>query len=165
VDENEVIGDRASGADRVGPDRDGADGASSSSARPRLSPREAADLAFETALEKKGRDVLLLDVGACSDLADYMIVATASNSRQTAAVALEVDRKLRAHGVRRLNLSGIEPGIWAVLDFGDVFIHVMQPRERRYYDLEALWADAEVVRREAGGGDVEAEVPSLDEEA
>jgi ribosome-associated protein len=114
-------------------------------------PREAAESAFEILLEKKGRDVLLLDIGGCSDLADYMLIATAGSSRQVAALASEVDRRLRARGLRRLNLSGLELGVWAVLDFGDLFVHVMQERERRYYDLEALWADGVVVRKEAVG--------------
>jgi ribosome-associated protein len=114
-------------------------------------PEEAAHAAFSTIIEKKGRNVLLLDIGGCSDLADYMIVATATNPRQATAIAAEVDRRLRASGLRRLNMSGLELGVWAVLDFGDLFVHVMQERERRYYDLEALWADGVVVRREAGG--------------
>ncbi|HYC76768.1 MAG TPA: ribosome silencing factor [Planctomycetota bacterium] len=124
------------------------DGPARRGARP--SPREAADLAVRTIVEKKGRNVLLLDISECSDLGDYMILATAKNSRQTYSIAMSVDRALRDAGLRRLNATGQELGVWAILDFGDVFIHVMQERERRYYDLEALWADADVVARIEG---------------
>ncbi len=126
-------------------------------------PREAADIAFNLILEKKARDVLMLDIGGCSDLADYMLIATAGSSRQVAAVAKEVDRKLRDLGLRRLNLAGLELGVWAILDFGDVFVHVMQERERRYYDLEALWADGVEIRRETAPQTAEPE-PALDED-
>lgn len=126
-------------------------------------PREAADIAFNLILEKKARDVLMLDIGACSDLADYMLIATAGSSRQVAAVAKEVDRKLRDLGLRRLNLAGLELGVWAILDYGDLFVHVMQERERRYYDLEALWADGVEIRRETAPPSTEPE-PVSDED-
>jgi ribosome-associated protein len=128
-------------------------------------PEEAAHAAFATIVEKKGRNVLLLDITGCSDLADYMIIATATNPRQATAIAAEVDRRLRASGLRRLNMSGLELGVWAILDFGDLFIHVMQERERRYYDLEALWADGVVVKREAGGGEEAPAARAGDEES
>lgn len=133
------------------------DGGAPEAPRVKPTPAEAAHAAFETILEKKGRNVLLLDISACSDLADFMIVATATNPRQTFAIASETDRRLRASGLRRLNMAGLDLGAWAVLDYGDLFVHVLQERERRYYDLEALWADAVVVRKEAGGGPEEEE--------
>lgn len=142
----------------------GADAAGDAPAAPKVkpTPRQAADIAFDLLLEKKTRNVLLLDIEKCSDLADYMIVATTGSARQTSAIALEVDRHLRSLGLRRLNMSGIELGAWAILDFGDLFIHVMQERERRYYDLEALWADGEELRRETGTAP--AEPPTSDGE-
>jgi ribosome-associated protein len=79
-----------------------------------------------------------------------MVICTARNARQAQAIATHLGERLKAAGLRRLSVAGLEVGSWIVLDYGDLFIHVMLEDVRRFYDLEALWADAEVVRRVAG---------------
>jgi ribosome-associated protein len=115
-----------------------------------VTPAQAADLAIEVILDRKGTDVLLLDISKCSDLGDLMVICSARNPRQAQALAHHLTDRLKAAGVRRLSVAGLEVGSWVVLDYGDVFIHVMLEDVRRFYDLEALWADAEVVKRVAG---------------
>jgi ribosome-associated protein len=116
----------------------------------KLSPEQAVDLAIEIILERKGTDVLLLDISKCSDLGDSMVICSARNSRQVQAIASHLSERLKAAGLRRLSAAGLEIGSWAVLDYGDVFIHIMLDDVRRFYDLEALWGDAEVIRRIQG---------------
>jgi ribosome-associated protein len=116
----------------------------------KLSPAEAADLAIEVILDRKGQEVLQLDISKCSDLADCMVICSARSARQVQAIAHHLTEKLKHAGVRRLSAAGLEVGSWVVLDYGDLFIHVMLDEARRFYDLEALWADGVVVRREAG---------------
>jgi ribosome-associated protein len=101
-------------------------------------------------LERKGTDVLQLDMSRCSDLADFMVICTARSSRQAQAIAHHLSERLKKAGIRRLSVAGLELGSWVVLDYGDLFIHVMRDDVRRYYDLEALWGDAEVLKRVAG---------------
>jgi ribosome-associated protein len=120
------------------------------SGSPRLTTAEAADLAIEVILDRKGADVLHLDISRCSDLADSMVICSARSSRQAQAIAHHLSEKLKHAGLRRLSIAGLENGSWVVLDYGDLFIHVMLDEARRFYDLEALWADGAVVRREAG---------------
>jgi ribosome-associated protein len=111
---------------------------------------DPAGLAIEVMLDRKGSDILQLDISKCSDLADSMVLCTARNARQTQAIAHRIAERLKEAGLRRLSVAGLEGGSWVVLDYGDFFVHVMLDEVRRFYDLEGMWADATVVRREAG---------------
>ena len=117
---------------------------------PKTAPDRAVELAIEVIVERKGTDVLLLDISKCSDLGDAMVICTARNPRQAQAIAHHLSDRLKAAGLRRLSVAGLESGSWVVLDYGDLFIHVMLEDVRRFYDLEALWGDAEIVKRIAG---------------
>ncbi len=94
----------------------------------------------ETALEDlKARDIVLLDVrGKCS-VTDYMIVASGSSNRHVKAVADNVLMEAKKAGVTPLGVEGLESAEWALVDLGDVVVHVMQPQARELYDLERLW--------------------------
>ncbi len=138
----------------------------------RLSPEEVCDLAVEILLDRKAYDILVLDISKCSDLADYMVICSARNARQTQAIAAQLSERLKKAGVRRVSVAGTEVGSWVVLDYGDVFIHVMQTQARSYYDLEALWGDAKTVKKLEGEkprglgdvDDVDAEPDESDED-
>lgn len=111
-------------------------------------PVQAAHLVADVILEKKGEDLVVLDTSrTLGHLADFIVVATARNPRQVQAIAEEIMVRLKAAGVRRLSETGRGYGYWVLLDFGDVVVHVMQPEARRFYDLDALYADAPAVRR------------------
>jgi ribosome-associated protein len=112
-----------------------------------MTPSQAADLAIEVILDRKGVDVLQLDISRCSDLADSMVICSARSARQAQAIAHHLTERLKKEGLKRLSVAGLDVGSWVVLDYGDIFIHVMLDDVRRFYDLEALWADAQVVRR------------------
>jgi ribosome-associated protein len=128
----------------------------------RPTPEEAADLAIDVILDRKGSDVLQLDISRCSDLADSMVICSARSARQAQAIAHHLGDRLKQAGLKRLSVAGLELGSWVVLDYGDFFVHVMLDEARRFYDLEALWADGVVVRREAGAA-VRSASPSADD--
>lgn len=117
---------------------------------PRLSPEQAGRLAIEIIVDRKGADALMLDISKCSDLGDSMVICTAKSSRQVQAIAHNLSERLKLAGLRRLSVAGMDVGSWVVLDYGDMFIHVMLEDVRRFYDLETLWGDAVVVQRVAG---------------
>jgi ribosome-associated protein len=87
----------------------------------------------------KARDITILDVRKMTSLFDYMIVATAESTRQTKALANNVQDKLREIGARVHGVEGEQSGEWVLVDLGDVIVHVMQPAVRAYYNLEQLW--------------------------
>lgn len=110
-------------------------------AKPR-DPKEIALLCMAAAHRKKALDLVLLDVGAISGYADYLVLASGRSTRQAGAVAEGIERALKKAGIKPLGLDGIKEGRWALLDYGDVVVHVFHQPVREFYDLESLWSDA-----------------------
>jgi ribosome-associated protein len=99
--------------------------------------------AVEAALDKKAFDLDVLAVGDLTSIADYFILCSASNERQTKAIADAVEEKLRVeHDSRPLFVEGTSVGRWVLMDYGDFIIHVFTEECRRFYSLERLWGDA-----------------------
>ena len=117
----------------------------------KLTPAQIAHKAADIILDKKGKDLVVMDIsGTSSNLADYMVIGTGTNRRQVQAMAAAINIDMKAAGVRRLSVTGKDFGWWVLLDLGDVVVHVMQDDARRYYGIETLWGDAPVVRRVDG---------------
>ena len=87
--------------------------------------------------ERKGQDVVVLDVRKLTDVADWFVVASGRSGRQ--ALAEHVVDRARAAGVRPMGVEGLDKGEWVLVDLCDVLVHVMQPETREYYQLEKLW--------------------------
>ncbi len=115
--------------------------------RARPESREVARLAAEIASEKQASDILVLDLRRVTVLADYFVICSAQTERQLQTVAEELEEKLTQAGVDLLGREGTADSGWAVLDFGDVIVHIFRPRERAYYRLEEVWADGTPVVR------------------
>jgi len=91
---------------------------------------------------------VLLDVGDQTSIASYFVIATIDNERQAKAIEDEVLQQLRMEqNIRPLGMEGVEEnsGGWALLDYGDVIIHLFTEEKRDYYQLEELWNKANVV--------------------
>ena len=114
-------------------------------------------LAVAAALDKKATDLDVLSVGALTSIADYFILASATNERQATAIADNVVERLKKEmNVKPLLIEGTTPGRWVLLDFGDFIVHIFTEEVRRFYGLERLWGDAPNVTAEFTG---EAEQP------
>jgi ribosome-associated protein len=96
----------------------------------------------KAALDKKGEDVLVLDVRGLTSYADYFVVVTADSDRQASAIADHLEQTMKQQGVSKVGVEGYESGRWILVDYGDVVAHVMNRESRGFYDLEGLWADA-----------------------
>lgn len=95
--------------------------------------------------EKKGREVLLLDLREISVVTDYFLLVTGNSRTQTRAIAEYLHEELDVWGIRLLRTEGLAEANWILLDCGDLVIHVMTPETRDFYNLERLWGDAPVV--------------------
>lgn len=91
--------------------------------------------------EKKGVNVMVLEVQHLTIIADYFVIASGRSANQVRALADEVDDKLAELGETPRRREGINEGRWAVLDYGTVLVHVFHEQEREYYNLERLWTD------------------------
>jgi ribosome-associated protein len=96
----------------------------------------------ETALdEKKAKDIKILDVRHLNSITDFMIIASGNTDRQVNALVQHVIHQAKMHGHQPLGEEGSQVGEWALVDLGDIIVHVMQPRVRDFYQLEKLWND------------------------
>lgn len=119
-------------------------------------PRDLASLAAAAAGSKKGRDIVILDVGDLISITDLFVIASGATERHVRTISEEIQRALREHGVKPVRREGEREGRWLLLDFVDIVVHVFREEEREYYGLERLWADAPRVAwderaAEAGG--------------
>lgn len=89
----------------------------------------------------KGADIKVLDVRDKTTITDVMIIATGNTARQVKALVNSVVDKAKGAGVKAIAVEGEEYGEWALVDLGDVVIHVMQPNIRHFYNLEKLWGE------------------------
>lgn len=89
--------------------------------------------------DKKGDDIVLLDVEGLTIIADNFVVASASNENHVKTLADEVLNKLAEDGDRPLRVEGLQEGRWVVIDYGDVLVHIFHAKERDFYQLERLW--------------------------
>ena len=108
----------------------------------------------EAALDKKALDIEIIEVGDKVDYADYVLVMSGRSDRQVNAIAKGIQEDLKAkHGAVCLGVEGLPQGSWVLLDFGDVVVHVFHQDTRGYYDIEALWLDANRIELESPSAD------------
>jgi len=94
----------------------------------------------------KASDIVVLDVRKLTSIADYFVLCSTTNERQSRAIADGLRAALKERGVRELGVEGIRDGRWVLQDFGDVVVHVFHQSQREFYDLDSLWSDARRVR-------------------
>lgn len=87
----------------------------------------------------KAIDIRNIDVRGITSIADYMIIATGNSNRQVKALADKVEQSVKDKGLVPLGNEGVEEGDWALIDLGDIIVHIMRPPIREYYQLEKLW--------------------------
>lgn len=102
---------------------------------------------MEAISNKKGWDIVMLDIRPVSLLADYFVIATGANERQVKAILEEVLFKTGEVEEKPLRVEGAPGSGWVLLDYGGVIVHLFTPSQREYYDLEGLWSDALLVVR------------------
>lgn len=94
--------------------------------------------------ERKAGDILLLKLADVSYLADYFVMMTGYSRVQVRAIATAIEDKIKTELERRpLRTEGKAEGSWILQDYGDVIVHIMMPKEREFYNLEAFWIHAE----------------------
>ena len=90
--------------------------------------------------DRKAEDISILQVGDASYLADYFVIATGFTNVQVRAIARSIASTIETdYGRSPLRTEGNEEAKWVIYDYGEVIVHIFQPREREYYDLEAFW--------------------------
>ncbi|MEC9486879.1 MAG: ribosome silencing factor [Prosthecochloris sp.] len=112
-----------------------------------LLARRAADLS----LEKKCEEVTMLDVRGLTSVTDFFVIVTVDSERKAKAAYEHIVDELKKEDERPLNVEGADTLHWVLIDYVDVVVHIFMPDERRFYDLESLWADGKMTVLDAPG--------------
>ncbi len=103
--------------------------------------------AANTANEKKGEDIVLLDVSKLTIIADYFLIITAKSSPQIEAISKHIEESLSNLNCQMVSKEGFLGSNWTVLDFGNIIVHIMNEKERNYYKLEKFWSNAVIIEK------------------
>ena len=100
-------------------------------------------LAIKCISEKKGVDILALDLREIATFTEFFIIAGGTNQRQVQAIADEINEQLKKQiGTRAVRIEGYNSAEWVLLDYGDFIVHLFNGEARAFYDLARLWRDA-----------------------
>lgn len=118
--------------------------ASAPKALPKNPPsRKLADAIAKVAEDKKAEGIEILDVRGKVDYADFVVVMSGRSDRQVTSLARSIDEDMkRNQKTRCLSIEGLSKGVWVLMDYEDVVVHIFHEETRHYYDLESLWTDS-----------------------
>jgi len=96
-------------------------------------------------IEKKGEDIIVIDLHGISSISDFFIIATGSSDVHLKAIADEIRGKIKKEeSIIPWHVEGYEVSRWILLDYVDIVVHIFDSKTRSYYSLENLWNDANI---------------------
>lgn len=107
-----------------------------------MTPKELAFTAAKALDSKKAHDLMVLETGHLTTLADYFVICTATSSTQIKALSDHCEKTLKEAGEEPHHIEGHRGGTWVLMDYSSVVIHLFMPEAREFYNLERLWNDA-----------------------
>lgn len=96
--------------------------------------------------EKKGEDILLLDIQELAAFTDFFIICNGSSERMLRSLA-DCVQEFAWKNKLRARLEGNDSNGWMVVDMEDIVVHLFSPEQRDYYKLEQLWSSGKVLLR------------------
>ncbi|MFT5698359.1 MAG: ribosome-associated protein [Desulforhopalus sp.] len=113
------------------------------------SGHDLAQICASAGIDTKAEEVVILDVRGLTTFTDYFVVMNGKSTRHVQALAEAIEGKLRSKRVTASNAEGLHEGMWVLLDFNDVVVHIFYHEQRKFYDIEGLWSAAKQVEVEA----------------
>ena len=96
-------------------------------------------------LEKKASDIKLINVEKLTSLTDIFIICTSDSDPQTKAIANHIKDNLSKQGIKSWHTEGYQQLRWVLIDYVNIVINIFNKEARGYYNIERLWADADIV--------------------
>lgn len=93
--------------------------------------------------DKKGENIVVLDLSVVeSSITDNFVICEAQSTTQVDAICTEVDKQMYEKlGEKVYRIEGKENGLWIIMDYGDIMVHIFERETREFYALEKLWSD------------------------
>ncbi len=108
---------------------------------------ELKQLIINLCQDKKAQDIVAIDVRNLTVIADYLIICTGRTAPQVKGIANNVEDEIAKLGLEPIRREGVAEGRWAVIDYGNILVHVFNDESRLMYCLDQLWTDGENVER------------------
>ena len=89
--------------------------------------------------EFKAQDIIKIDLVGKTSMADFMLIASGTSSRQIRAIAENTVTAIKKSSNVNVNIEGLSHGDWVLIDGGDIIIHLFRPEVREFYNLEKMW--------------------------
>lgn len=112
-----------------------------------MTSKEFSQKIVESLSERKGENIVRIDVKEKSSVADYFVIASGRSMTHTRSLIDNVEEDMDKLGVSPIRCEGQKEGRWAVLDYGDVIVHIFNDETRLFYHLEKLWGDESNVEK------------------
>ena len=110
-----------------------------------MNSRDFAEKICKVLSDHKGEDVVAIDVREKTAIADYYVIAGGRSMTHTRSLIEHVEEEMDKLGISPSRREGVREGRWAVLDYGDVLVHVFNDESRLFYHLERLWGEGEKI--------------------
>ena len=94
-------------------------------------------------MEKKGEDIVVLDLRSISSVSDFFIITTGNSNVHVKAICDEIRDKMKKNNKTvPWHVEGYEAQKWILIDYVDIVVHIFDSDTRLYYSIEKLWEDA-----------------------
>ena len=104
-----------------------------------LDPDQILELVTASLDKDNARDVVAIPLAGKTSMADYMVVASGTSTRQVASIAEHLAFRLKQAGVNVMGIEGMRQADWVLIDAGDMIVHIFRPEVREFYGLERMW--------------------------
>ncbi len=108
-------------------------------------PIETLNTIAQVIYDRKGFNILALDVKGLSSITDFLLIAEGNVDRHISAIGQAVVDELKTRGEKPVHAEGLKSGDWAILDYGDVMVHLFSPGLRERYAIEKLWEESQLI--------------------
>ena len=106
-----------------------------------MTNREYALLAGKVLSDKKGQDIVIIDIQEKATFADYFVLCSGTSERQIQTLTDEIEDQFAKEGLLVKNIEGKQNSGWVLMDFGDIIVNIFTKEMREKYNIEKVWGD------------------------
>ncbi|MBO5852038.1 MAG: ribosome silencing factor [Clostridia bacterium] len=110
-----------------------------------MNSNELVNVLLNALKKRKASDIVKIDVMDKTSVTDYFVIASARSSTQVKSLCEFCEAEAEKSGAKILRKEGVADGRWAIVDFGDVILHIFNDETRLFYHLEKLWGEGEKI--------------------